>query len=198
MQALRRLTTPTELEQAARLLERAFYDDPLMLYILPDPAERAKRVGWYYDANVKHAALFGEVWATPELDGVAIWLSPSRSSPWSYDKLKQSGLIEMPERLGNDAAERFMQSMNFDMPHDDKISWYLLLIGVEPDKRRHGIGSQLLVPMLSRADAEKMPITLETNDGRNVSFYLKNGFEQTFEGHVPNGPGLWAFRRGPM
>ncbi len=196
MDSLIRLRTPEELERAARLLERAFADDPLMLYVLPNAKEREKRAGWYYGANVKHAALFGEVWATPKFEGISAWLSPSNESHWSFDKLKQSGLWRMTERLGVRASQRFMRSVSFDIPHKDELHWYLLLIGVEPEKQRQGIGNRLMKPMLARAEAEGMTIQLETNDERNLPFYRRHGFELIFEGHVPNGPGLWAMRRG--
>jgi ribosomal protein S18 acetylase RimI-like enzyme len=198
MDLLIRLKPPEELERAARLLERAFADDPLMLYVLPNAKEREKRARWYYDANVKHAALFGEVWATPEFEGVATWLSPSKESHWSFNKLRQSGMWRIAEKLGVRASQRFMRSMNFDIPHEDELYWYLLLIGVEPEKHGQGIGSKLMTPMLARADSERSAIRLETNDERNLPFYRKHGFELIFEGHVPNGPGLWALRRGPQ
>jgi ribosomal protein S18 acetylase RimI-like enzyme len=76
--------------------------------------------------------------------------------------------------------------------------WYLWVIGVEPERQRHGVGKALLRPMLERAAAEGAPCYLETHKERNVAYYQAFGFELVTEGSVPKGgPRFWTMRREP-
>ena len=54
-------------------------------------------------------------------------------------------------------------------------------------------------PVLARADAAGIPCYLETQYGRNLSFYEKYGFEVVEEGVVPNSSlRFWSMLRTPQ
>lgn len=56
--------------------------------------------------------------------------------------------------------------------------WHLLLIAVNPDKQRRGIGKELLKWGFDNAAREHVPIALEsTESGRRL--YEKTGFKTT-------------------
>ena len=77
--------------------------------------------------------------------------------------------------------------------------WYLFLLGVEPNCQRRGLGGALMRPVLERADAARQPCYLETENQRNVAFYLKQGFETIVNGEEAGSSGVrfWTFRRDP-
>jgi ribosomal protein S18 acetylase RimI-like enzyme len=189
-----RLTTPEQLQRAAAVVGRAFADDPLLRYMFPNPAEWAKRVPWYFATNLKHASLFGEVYATPNFEGVAAWLSPA-DDHWSFERLQQSGLWQMQENLGEEATDRFMQLVEMPVPETSRPYWYLFMLGVESTRRGLGFGQRLLAPMLARIESEGAAIRVDTNDPANVPFYQRYGFELIHEGMLTPQLGNWSFRR---
>jgi GNAT superfamily N-acetyltransferase len=80
----------------------------------------------------------------------------------------------------------------------DQDQRYLLNLAVESARQQHGIGSALIVPVLARADRNKQPCYLETNNPNNLPFYTKHGFVVAHSGQVPNnGPAFWAMLRKP-
>ena len=67
-----------DLPAAAAALSRAFHDDPLQMYVFPDPVERAARSPALFTPLLRYGLLFGEVLTTaggPE--GAAVWLGPA-------------------------------------------------------------------------------------------------------------------------
>lgn len=201
------MTTPdathlheSQLNEAGQVLSRAFFDDPLMTYILPDEESRAAKLDWFMRAGANYGRLYGEVHTTPEsLDGAACWLPPGEGE-MSPLRMMRAGLLLAPFKLGLSAFGRFMSVMNHmeelhkrDMPEDH---WYLMLLGVDATKQGQGIGGSIVAPILGRADAGGLPCYLETMKEINVSFYTKHGFEVVVEDDFPNdGPHYWTMKR---
>ena len=192
-----------QIEQAGDLFARAFHDDPLNVYALPDEEARARSNPTYFSAFVKYGHLAGEVWTTEgTLDGVAVWIPPDTGVDTRPDLEDRSGISALPSTVGVVAVDRKREVFDhLDRLHErdaEDPHWYLMFIGVEPNRQRQGVGSALLQPALSRADAEGMPSYLETFQPTNVPFYLKHGFEIVVEDVEPrSGIRFWTFRREP-
>jgi GNAT superfamily N-acetyltransferase len=73
-----------------------------------------------------------------------------------------------------------VRERDMPLPH-----WYLLLVGIEPKNQGHGLGTELLRPMLNRLNRLGSACYLETEEARNIRFYLKNGFEMIVNGQMP-------------
>ena len=56
--------TSSQLEEAEEMLGRAFFDNPMSKYILPDDAERTRHLGWMFGTSTLYGHLFGEVHTT--------------------------------------------------------------------------------------------------------------------------------------
>ena len=54
---------------------------------------------------------------------------------------------------------------------------YLWFVGVHADFQNQGKGSELLENLIDRYSQQNRPIYLETSVERNLSWYLKHGFE---------------------
>jgi len=79
---------------AGAVLARAFHDDPLMTYAIPDPAERARLLPDVYARMIRFGHLAGEVHATAgTLEGVAVWMPPH--AKWTRENIEASGMHQM-------------------------------------------------------------------------------------------------------
>jgi len=99
-----------DLPAAAAALSRGFHDDPLQMYVFPDPVERAARSPALFTPLLRYGLLFGEVLTTAGGPvGAAVWLGPAA---WEVtpQRAKAAGLDELPTVLGAAAAERLGMS----------------------------------------------------------------------------------------
>lgn len=189
-------------ERAGELLARAFVDDPVSVYMLPNAEDRRRLLPWHFGGIALYGALFGEAYTTAEpLRGVALWLPPGETE-MTPERLETAGMNRGPEVLGADTCRRFMRVMKLlhelhaaDMPEEH---WYLAGVGVEPALAGRGLGTALLRPVLERADARGDLCYLETSEAANRPFYEKLGFEVLRQGveEVSRVP-YWTFRRDP-
>jgi hypothetical protein len=58
-----------QVDQAVATLTRAFQDDPIQRYVIPDDARRARLQPWVLGALVRYCLPYAEVHTTPDLDG---------------------------------------------------------------------------------------------------------------------------------
>ena len=167
------------MSDVVQVLARAFADDPVLSWVFPEDTEARLRLLW---AVVAH----GHVDAA---DGVgAIWRAPDET----VEEGDASALYasSTPEELGRLAA--LDGAMTAAHPHDEP-HWYLLAIGTDPAVQGQGRGGALLAAGLERAGGQ--PSYLESTNPRNVSLYLRHGFEVvgTIDGY--GGPPLTAMWR---
>jgi ribosomal protein S18 acetylase RimI-like enzyme len=63
--------------------------------------------------------------------------------------------------------------------------WTLGPIAVDPAHRGQGFASQLIRPMLERADDEGVPVYLSTNTEENIALYEHFGFKVKERADMP-------------
>lgn len=192
-----------QIAESGEVLARAFFDDPMMLYILPEDRQRLDILPSFMQAGVRIAQKNGEVFTTPgTVLGNACWLPPG-STEVTEERLAEAGALEVLGRMGDEAAGRFGAMMaQLGELHAKAVSpdhWYLLLLGVDPPRQGQGIGGTLIEPILRRADAEGRQCYLETMKTRNVTFYQKQGFEVVVDDVIGGNDGVrfWTMRRDP-
>ena len=194
---------PDHAGRAVAALVRAFQDDPLYIYICPEAARRAEALRALLEAVVRFTLVYGEAWTTPEVAGAACWLPPGKTAVnlWQMPRTAFALPLAML-RFGPRAAGRAMDVFgNANQVHARAVPgphWYLWALGVEPAAQGRGIGSSLLQPVLTRADAEALPCYLETETERNAAYYQRRGFEVIEAKRVSgSGPTLWMMVRRP-
>lgn len=186
--------------RVAEMLARAFQDDPLTAAALPDVALRARSLPRLIGLNVRYAVRYGEAYATPGMEGAALWLPPGRTRVSTVGMLRV-GALAAPLRVSWATLRRLAaleaQTDRLHRHHAPMPHWYLSQIGVEPALWGRGFAGKLLAPMLARMDAERMPCYLETARGRNVTLYQRFGFTAVAECALGDGLRAWAMLRLP-
>lgn len=190
---------PSQRVQAAKVLARAFHDDPLYRLVLPEEEQRARRASWLFERVVRYALLYGQVYTTPALEGVACWLPPGQTR-LTVGRMVRSGLYSAPLKMGLAACRQFDTYSSYTdrlhQRHAPESHWYLWVLGVDPPSQGQGLGGRLIQPVLTRASADGTACYLETGTAENVRFYEKHGFKIVGEGRVPGlGWQVWAMLR---
>lgn len=185
---------------AARVLARAFDDEPGVLWLFPRAGPRRRFLLWHFLRELRYGQLYGVMHTTPDLvTGAAIWLPPDQPF-FTIPRFLGVGYGSLPARMPPLTLIKFLASMR----HLDRLHrldapdrhWYLATLGVDPPHQGQGIGSALLQPVLARADAEGLACYLETGREINVRFYAKHGFRVLRSGLAPlGGPRYWTMLR---
>ena len=188
-----RWATQDEAPQLARTLSRAFLDDPVTAYFMPDPATRLRELERMFERiNIpKVAAPHDMMYRTANFEAVALWLPPGKTVLSLGESLRLLPALVSTFRRRALRGLRGMAEM--DKHHPDVPYYNLHFIGTDPAHQGKGHGAALLQPMLERFDLEGVPTFLESSTRRNHSFYRRHGFELTGEVRLPDGgPPLWT------
>ena len=175
-------------QPAAEMLSRAFFNDPLMVYYLPDEARRERVLPTLMLASLRYCLYYGEVFTTDHLEGAACWLPPGGTSLNIWGLIR-SGLGVVSLTLGFEAFRRIQQiEPGVDRIHRASLPgphWYLMILGVDPSRQGQGIGGQLIETKMAEARKAGLPCYLETMTENDVVFYRKHGFDVVFETDLP-------------
>jgi GNAT superfamily N-acetyltransferase len=194
---------PQEQHASVVTLARAFHDDPLFNFLIPDLLSQARAALTFMGSLVADARAFDEVWvarAGAAIVGVAVWLPPgsyprgTRRDAANYRRDTRSVLRLGPRMLAGMRLEAEIQRAHRRVTEQH---WYLALLGADPTMQRRGVGSALLEPVLTRADQHAVAVYLETQKQENVPWYRRHGFEVADELAARGCPHMWTMRRDP-
>jgi ribosomal protein S18 acetylase RimI-like enzyme len=191
--------TREQIPELARVLARAFADDPVYGWLMPGGVERSARLESMFELQLsRYSVGLCDTFTTPGLDGCAIWKPPGDYKESLAEQLQV--LPQFARILGWRGIPRGMKLMQHMDALHARIApgphVYLNVLGVEPRRQGRSVGQLLLQPMLARCDAAGQDAYLETANVRNVPFYERNGFELRELARHPQLPTFWAmFRR---
>jgi GNAT superfamily N-acetyltransferase len=197
---LEKNTSNSQKKQIAKMLARAFYNDPMLHYVFTGAINIDAKLPNFYEIPIRYGLYHGEVHATSaNFEGVAVWL-PSEKVKWSIWRMTQAGIILNTIKMGNKPSQRISYLGTFlDKQrelHVPEKHWYLFVLGVDPSYQGQGNASKLLKPMLARLDEEGLPAYLETNKETNIALYLHFGFDVVEEFTLPGTILVtWAMKR---
>jgi ribosomal protein S18 acetylase RimI-like enzyme len=192
----------SQVDEVSNVLARAFFDDPMTMYIMPDENKRRRALPWFFQKAAQVSHRYGDPFTTAgQVEGAALWLPPGNTI-LTLPKMIRVGMLAAPIKFGLPTFMKFLSATNQlehlhkrDVPPDH---WYLFVLGVEPERQGHGLGGKLLQPILERADRDRLPCYLETMKEINVTFYKKQGFEVVVDDQFKDGPRYWTMKRDPI
>lgn len=189
-----------DLPEAARVLARAFRDNPGMLAMLPDRTDevRLELLVPCMEGFAASVLRYGVAEVVKDDGGriVAASLSfrPGEFPPPLYATVIQA---KGPLRAGLWAALRIAridQEMRKRHPH--YRHWYLWFLGVEPERQGTGLGSVLLRSLSRKAEVDGVPCYLETDKPSSVKIYERHGYRVEHEETIPPASlHLWFMKR---
>lgn len=180
MQNLIRLKND-QVNTAARVLARGFQDYPLWVRVFPDAAEREqKALPSMFKFFVTYGIRYGEVYATPNFEGVAIWFNPDKTHI-SMIKMIRTGALKFVFKVGLKYMLKMLTADKIAKEAHDRIvksrHWYLFALGVDKVHQGKGYASVLLKSLFIRRDNEDLPTYLETHDEKTLPLYEHFGFK---------------------
>jgi GNAT superfamily N-acetyltransferase len=194
-----RKATDADVTALSQTLARAFHDDPVISWMIPDDEKRL-RLGpfgfgtWLQKIYMPKAEVYtdetrsvGALWAPPGKWRMSVGLQ-ARLAPRMF---RLFGVRRMPTILKGLAT--------LDKAHpDEQPHYYLGILGTDPDHQGKGLASAAMQPVLERCDTQGLGAYLESSKEANIPFYRRHGFEVTGEVHMPEGPPLWPMWRDPQ
>src|SRR3712207_4885688 len=91
---------------------RAFRDDQLLKYLVPDDVKRARLAPSFVGKAVRYCMSYGEVHTTPMVEGVACRRPPDHASP-TFAGMLRTGLLTEPLKFGWAGVRRFMDMVSY-------------------------------------------------------------------------------------
>jgi GNAT superfamily N-acetyltransferase len=185
-----------ESSAVAVMVAAAFAADPAWAFLFAEAYERLAHdfAATLFDVRVSS----GEVWVTDDLAAVAMWDAPTRSAE------SQTYAEGMWRRYRTKAGPEVYRRL---VAYNDAVTaaaadtvgrcWYLGVLATHPQRRREGLASAVLAPVIEEADRHALPCCLETSTEANRRFYERRGFALAGDVLVPGGPPTWWLRRAP-
>ena len=175
------------------LLARAFADDPLICYLLPDARRRARTLPRVFRLLLKMGLPHKACHVTSGFEAASFWRPPGawHLPFWQY-------LVNGPEMIGifGPGTLRVMGAMDLiEKRHPKEPHWYLQTIGTDPAKQGKGFGSLIMRHQLGVADRAGLPCYLESSKSTNIPIYQSFGFAVTGEISFSDGPTVWPMWR---
>ncbi|WP_017597004.1 GNAT family N-acetyltransferase [Nocardiopsis lucentensis] len=199
-----RTATMNDVARLVRVLGRAFQDDPLFRWFFPDGEDRLARSMRVCALNAGFGHVpGGTAWVhesretaggTPVIGGAALWTPPGETAEGPLTALRS--LPHWVRLMGVARVLRvfrFLGAVRATAPEEPH--WYLAVLGTDPAVQGTGVGSRLLRDGLARADADGVPVYLETMNPANIGFYERHGFRVVRAVNEPSAPPTYCMLR---
>lgn len=189
-----------DVADAAQVLARAFREDPVSRWLLPDPGSRDRRMRMFFSTLMRRQVLglggAETAWIDGGIVGAALWLPPGHWIATTWEQVAAlPGFARAYGRRLN-VASALVQSMY--RAHPKEPHWYLDAIGTDPGRRGLGVGAALLRSRLRICDEQGVPAYLESSNPDNVPLYEHFGFEVRDGLRLPEGtPRVTPMWRSP-
>src|SRR5215213_8942695 len=176
-----RNATRADLAHVTETLALAFYDDPVLMWIVDDGSRRQQLLPRFFGAVAESYLRYDETYAVDEGVCAAVWAPPGADDDQDLPTVLGESVEECAPRLFEVLA--LMESK-----HPVEPLYYMFLLGTRPGWQGRGLGSALMAPVLETCDRDGVPAYLEATSERNKQLYLRHGFEVTDEVLLPDGP----------
>jgi GNAT superfamily N-acetyltransferase len=170
----------------------AFAADPVARWTWSDAHQYLATMPRLVRAFGGRAFASGGALGTSDYAGAALWLPPGVAP--DQDALSDIMLRTVAPSRREDVFTVFERMATH---HPREPHWYLPLIGVDPAHQGRGYGGALMTAALARCDRDRVPAYLESTNPRNLTLYLRHGFEALATIQVGTSPPLVPMLRRP-
>jgi len=186
-----RPATRADVRVLADVLAKAFYDDPVFRWMMPDDKTRLARNrviftpvlrAWALRHGATEVAWDGE---SGRIAGAAIWFPPGTWPPPVPRQLR--ALPAYVRALGRRFGPASELVAALATVHPKTPNWYLYAIGVDPVYQGRGVGGALLRSRLERVDQDGAAAYLESSKAGNIPLYEHFGFQVAEVPPLPDG-----------
>ena len=192
-----RRATPADVPELARMLARAFLDDPVATWAWRPEDLRLGSLERFQAIRLRQLAPYEEIWTNAELSCAALWAPPGH---WRSTLRETAALVPcfMHPRLIGRMPLVALGWHNLELSHPKAPPHcYLAVLGTEPAAQGQGLGSSVLGAMLEQCDRDGVAAYLESSKESNIDFYARHGFRVTGELRLIRGPVMWQMWRDP-
>lgn len=192
-----RRATQADRPALAKMLARAFEDDPVTGWVSPDPGPRLKMLERFHGARIRHLLPHQEIWMSAGAEAAAVWAPPEQGKTTVRHELELAAAMRNPRLLARlPRIQRGLGQVEKEHPHE-LPHYYLAVLGTEPAMQGRGLGTAVLEPVLAQCDADGIGAYLESSKERNVDYYARFGFRVAKTIQLPQGPPMWLMWRKP-
>lgn len=188
-----RAAATSERDEVLNTITLGFSADPVARWIWPDART-------YLEAMPRFAAAFGgravdagTAFVTEGFCAASLWLQPGNEP--DGDTIENILAETVRPEISDDLDIMFAQ---MDAYHPDRPHWYLPMIAADPHFIGKGHGAAILKHVLRTCDQSGMLAYLESSNPRNISLYLRFGFETIGEIAPGDAPPMYPMLRQPQ
>ena len=191
-------TTRQSSHQAARVLARAFVDDPVTMACFRNYSSARRISALMVDFSAELLLCIRRGYPIQMNDNGNVIAAAVIYPPGAYPlPVLDQWLLLIKSILGNGFYDlrpwmRWLEEV--DRVHPKEAHYYLEYIGVEPELQGKAIGSAILRHLVNKADEEQVGCYLENANLRNVQFYQQVGFQIMSEKVIIGVPAWFMWR----
>lgn len=150
-------------ELVTRLLDEAFQDDPVSVWVFPDAAHRRAKHPGLMGMFTEVVLAEGRVDVTEDGTACALWL-PVPADAGHADE-EDDGPVRLREAVDPDNERvELIGRLTAGIHPAGRAHEYLWMIGVAPERQGEGLGTALVRSVLDRCDREGLPAYLEASN----------------------------------
>ena len=192
-----RRASAADVPALARMLARAFLDDPVASWAWRPDALRTGALERFQAIRLRQLLVHQEVWTSANLTSAALWAPPGHWRSTLREDLALWRCFAAPRLLARMPLVA-LGWLDLERRHPVKPEhWYLAVLGTDPDAQGRGLGSRVLGAVLEQCDRDRVGAFLESSKERNIDFYARHGFQVRAEVGLLRGPKMWTMWREP-
>jgi GNAT superfamily N-acetyltransferase len=194
-----RPATAADRPAIAAMLARAFYDDPVFEWFLPNQRRRLAQARRVFAGRTGQLVPQEQTYVA-ETDGriaaAALWALPGRwHTTLTQDVMAIVTVLPAVVHRFGELAHGFRR-MEAGHP-ETPPHLYLAIVGTDPAQQGRGLGGAVMRPGLDLCDREGLPAYLEASKHRNIRYYARFGFRETDAITLGTGPTIYGMWREP-
>jgi ribosomal protein S18 acetylase RimI-like enzyme len=176
----------------ATMLARAFAEDPVVSFMIPNPEARQRQLPRLFSLLTASDLKSGRGYLVGEGAAATLWRAPGQAKVGLFEMLLNAPALINALRGALPRALRISGAVEHRFPAEP--FHYLHYVGCDPSAQGQGLGSAAIRAGLA-AVPPGLPCYLETGNESNLALYQRFGFEVSAEWRVPKGPRFWSMRR---